>query len=207
MNRRSILFASALLITAGVSTASAQAGMAPHTSFGVLGGVNFASVWGDGVTGAKTRTGAVGGISLDFHLAPHVRLEIDGLYSQQGAKGDFDGDELTLKLDYIQVPVLLKYRFPTHTSVHPFLVLGPYVGFRTKCDLASSGGDSEACVDFFGENAKSTDFGGTAGAGLGFRLGKEELSLSARYNMGFSKIFSSADTKNKSVSVLAGLSF
>jgi hypothetical protein len=206
MNRRSILFASALLITAGVSTASAQVGMGPHTSVGVLGGVNFANVWGDGVTGAKTRTGAVAGLSFDFHLAPHVRLEIDGLYSQQGAKGDFDGDELTLKLDYVQVPVLLKYRFPTHTSVHPFLVLGPYVGFRIKCELAS-GSDSEECVDFFGENAKSTDFGGTVGAGLGFRLGKQELSLSARYSMGFEKIISSADTKNKSVSVLAGLSF
>src|SRR4051812_17839583 len=206
MNRRSIMLASALLITAGVSTASAQAGMVPRTSFGVLGGVNFAKVSGNDVDGAKNRTGAVGGISLDFHLAPQVSLEIDGLYSQQGAKSDFDGDELTLKLDYVQVPVLLKYRFPTHTQVRPFLEVGPSVGFRIKCDL-TAGSAKESCEDFFGEKAKSTDFGGTAGAGVGFKLGRQELSLAARYTMGFSKILSDTDAKNKVFTVLAGLSF
>jgi Outer membrane protein beta-barrel domain len=205
MNRRSILIASALLITAGVSTASAQAGMVPRTSFGVLGGVNFAKVSGNDVDGAKTRTGAVGGISLDFHLAPQVSLEIDGLYSQQGTKSDFDGDDLTLKLDYVQVPVLIKYRFPTHTQLRPFLEVGPYAAFRTKCDL-SSGGETASCEDFFGEKAKSTDFGGTAGAGVGFKLGRQELSLVARYSMGFTKILSDSDVKNKVFSVLAVLS-
>ncbi len=206
MNRRSIVLASALLLTAGLSTASAQMGMAPRTRVGILAGVNFANFSGSDASGAKTRTGGVGGLSFDFHLAPHVGLEIDGLYSQQGAKLSADGGDMTLKLDYVQVPVLLRYRFPTHTSVHPFLAVGPQVGFRVKCKV-EQGSNSANCSDFTGENAKSTDFSGTAAAGIGFGLGKQEFSLQARYNMGFSKVFDSSNVKNKVVSVLAGLSF
>jgi hypothetical protein len=206
MNRRSIVIASALLLTAGLSTASAQVGMVPRTRVGILAGVNFANFSGSDANDAKSRTGAIGGLSFDFHVAPHVGVEIDGLYSQQGAVEPGKGGDLTLKLDYVQVPVLLRYRFPTHTSVHPFLAVGPQVGFRVTCKV-SSGGDSADCSDFTGENAKSTDFSGTAAAGLGFGFGKNELSIQARYNMGFSKVFSDSDVKNKVFSVLAGLSF
>jgi opacity protein-like surface antigen len=206
MNRRSIMIASALLFTAGVSTASAQVDVVPHTSFGVLAGVNFAKLSGSDASGVKTRTGFAGGLSADVHIAPQLGLEIDGLYSQQGAKENLGGEDVTLHLDYIQVPVMLRYRFPTHTPVRPFIVLGPSVGFRIKCGLTTSS-DSATCQDVFAENAKSVDVGGTAGAGVGFKLGRQELSLSARYNMGFTKVFQDSDSKNRVFSVLAGVSF
>jgi len=94
----------------------------------------------------------------------------------------------------------------THTPVRPFVVLGPQVGFRVKCEV-TAGSESASCTGFAGENAKSVDFSGTAGAGLGFKVGKEELSLQARYNMGFTKVLSSSDSKNRVFSVLAGFSF
>jgi opacity protein-like surface antigen len=206
MNRRSIMIASALLITAGVSTATAQVDMAPHPSFGVIVGANFAKLSGSDGNSAKTRTGIMGGISADVHIAPQLGLEIDGLYSQQGAKENLDGQDVTLHLDYVQVPVLLRYRFPTHTPVRPFIVLGPSVGFRVKCELTASS-DSATCNDVFNENAKSVDVSGVVGAGLGFKLGKEELSISGRYSMGFTKVFQDSDSKNRVFSVLAGLSF
>ena len=197
------MIASALLLTAGVSTASAQA-VGPHAQWGVLAGANFAKL--SDADGVDTRTGVVVGLSADFNLASHFGVEIDGLYSQQGAKENGDGDDLTLHLDYVAVPVLLRYNFPTHTTVRPFIVLGPQVGFRVKCE-ASAGGESASCEDFAGENAKSVDFSGTAGAGLGFKVGKEELSLQARYNMGFTKVFEDSDSKNRVFSVIAGFSF
>ena len=203
MNRRSIMIASALLLTAGVSTASAQS-VGPHAQWGVLAGANFAKL--SDASGIKSRTGVVVGLSADFNLANNFGLEIDGLYSQQGAKDSGEGDDLTLHLDYAAIPVLLKYRFPTHTSVSPFVVLGPQVGFRVKCE-ATAGSESASCKDFAGENAKSVDFSGTAGAGVGFKVGKEELSLQARYNMGFTKVFTDSDSKNKVFSVMAGFAF
>jgi hypothetical protein len=210
MNRRSILIASALLLTAGVSTASAQVSVGPSVSFGVLAGANFAKV-SDAGDGINSRTGFVGGLSADFHLPAHFGIEIDGLYSQQGAKGNIGDSEVTIHVDYVQVPVLLRYQFPTGTPVRPFIVLGPQVGFRVKCE-ATSGSESASCKDFAGVNAKSTDFSGTAGAGLGFKLGKSELSVQGRYNLGFTKIFdttesTTSNSKNRVFSVMAGLSF
>ena len=187
-----------------MSTASAQAPFVPHTTWGILAGANFAKL--SDSEGADSRTGFVGGLSADFHLANHFGIEIDGLYSQQGAKENLDGDDFVFHLDYVQVPVLLSYHFPTHTPVRPFIVLGPQVGFRVKCEF-TQGSDSATCEDFAGENAKSVDVSGTVGAGLGFKVGKEELSVQARYNMGFTKVFEDSDSKNRVFSVMAGVSF
>jgi hypothetical protein len=205
MNRRSIMIAAALLITAGVSTAQAQV-PTPSVSIGVLAGANFANFSGSDANGASSRTGIVGGLSVDFTLANNFGLEIDGLYSQQGAKSTFDSGEATLKLDYVQIPVLARINFPTHSPVRPFITVGPSVGFRVKCE-ASSGGNTVSCENLVGQNAKSVDVSGVVGAGLGFKMGKQELSIGARYNMGFTKVFDGSNAKNKVISVLAGLSF
>jgi hypothetical protein len=208
MNRRSIMIASALLLTAGVSTASAQAALVPRTTFGVLAGANFAKMVGDDAEGLDSRTGFVGGLSADFHLGNHFGLEVDGLYSQEGSSiSDGDG---TLKLDYIRVPVLLRYNFPTHTSVRPFVSVGPSLGFKVSCKQ-SIDGDSANCDDFPNTEVKSFDFGGSIGAGVAFKVGKEELSLQGRFMQGFSKPIGtdagSADIKNRNFSVMAGFTF
>jgi hypothetical protein len=204
------MFASAFLLTAGVSAASAQSPVSTHAQWGALAGANFAKL--SDAEGVDTRTAVVVGLSSEFVLANSLGLEIDALYSQQGAKLNLEGDDLTLHLDYIAVPVLFKYRFPTHTSVSPFIVLGPQVGFRVKCE-ATAGDNSASCEEFNsdGENAKAVDFSGTVGAGIGLHVGKEELSLQARYNMGFTKVFNSDseddNSKNRVFSVMAGFAF
>jgi opacity protein-like surface antigen len=204
VNRRTILFASALLLTAGVSTASAQTALVPRVTIGVLAGANFAKLTGDDASGFDSRTGFVGGLSADFHLGHHLGLEVDGLYSQEGASAsDPDG---TLKLDYIRVPVLLRYSFPTHTSVRPFVTVGPSLGFKASCKL-SSGGDSVNCSDVEGMDVKSFDFAGTVGAGLGFKVGKQELSVQGRFNKGFTKVIDGSDAKNQNFALMAGFTF
>ena len=205
MNRRSIIVASALLLTVGVSAASAQS--VPRTSWGIVAGANFAKLTGDDADqiNVKTRTAFVGGITADFHLASHVGIEIDGLYSQEGAKIDLGESDGTLKLDYIRVPVLLRYSFPTHTSVRPFVNIGPSLGFKVGCK--ETAGDESASCDDISTDVKSFDFAGTVGAGIGFKVGKEELSVQARYMQGFSKVIEDSDAKNQNFSIMAGFSF
>jgi len=198
------MFASALLLTAGVSTASAQAAIVPRVTFGVLAGANFAKLTGDDADNLDSRTGFVGGLSADFHLGHHVGLEVDGLYSQEGAS--FSNPDGTLKLDYIRVPVLLRYSFPTHTSVRPFVMVGPSLGFKVSCK-ETSGGDSADCSDVSETDVKSFDIGGSVGAGIGFKVGKQELSVQGRFNKGFSKVITDVDAKNQNFSLMAGFTF
>lgn len=196
------MFASALVL-AGVSTASAQS--VPRTSWGIVAGANFAKLTGDDADGVKTRTGFVGGVTADFHVASNVGLEIDGLYSQEGAKIDLGDSDGTLKLDYVRVPVLLRFNFPTHSTVHPFVNIGPSLGFKVGCK-ETAGSESANCDDI-STDVKSFDFAGTVGAGLGFNVGKQELSVQARFTKGFTKIIEDADAKNQNFSIMAGFSF
>lgn len=209
MNRRSLIVASALLFTAGASTVFAQ-DVVPHPSFGLLAGVDFATLHGSDLdnSGANvsSRTGFVGGVSMRLHLARHVGVEFDGLYSQEGAKLSSDGGVATVKLDYIRVPVLLRFTIPTQTSVHPFLAAGPSFGFKIGCK-ASSGGVSVDCSNSNGLDVKSFDFAGAVAGGVGFRVGTEELSVQARYTYGFSDVSNSSNIKNKNFAVLAGFAF
>lgn len=198
------MFASALLFTAGVSTASAQS--VPRISWGIVAGANFAKLTGGDANGAKTRTGFVGGVTADFHLASQLGLEIDGLYSQEGTKIDIGSSDGTLKLDYIRVPVLLRYSFPTHTSVRPFVNIGPSLGFKISCK-ETAGSDSADCNDISSEDVKSFDIGGSIGAGVAFKVGKEELSVQGRFMKGFSKPIADADLKNQNFSLMAGFKF
>jgi hypothetical protein len=206
MNRRSIVIASALFLSVGATRVLAQ-DVIPKPSFGLLAGANFAKLSGSDISNASNRTGFVGGVSVNFHLASHFHIEIDGLYSQEGAKFTADGaDDETFKLDYIRVPVLLRYNFPTHTSVRPFLTAGPSFGFKVGCK-ETQGGNSQDCSDVEGPDVKSFDFAATAGAGVAFRLGKEEVSVTGRYMKGFSKIISDSDVKNENFSLMAGFAF
>ena len=54
---------------------------------------------------------------------------------------------------------------------------------------------------------KSFDFAGTVGAGLGFGLGKQDLSVQARFTKGFTDIIKDSKLKNQNFSVMAGISF
>jgi hypothetical protein len=199
MNRRTIFVAAAALAIAGAQNASAQVPLVPHPTVGILAGVNLAKLSGNDVTDASNRTGFMGGLFVTFHVANGFGIEPEALFSMQGAKNS--NPDFTVKLDYVQVPVLLRYDVQTHAPAHPYLMVGPSFGFKVQCKI-DSGSASSDCKDF-DVTPKSFDMGGTAGAGVAF--GK--LSVSARYTMGFSKIADNFDAKNRVISVLAGLAF
>jgi hypothetical protein len=171
----------------------------------VLAGANFAKLTGDGIGDVKSRTGFVGGISADFHMSSNFGVEIDALYSQEGTKFSGDGDA-TLKLDYVRVPVLLRLSVPTHSTIHPFFVAGPSLGFKASCK-ESGGGDSTDCSDTEGADVKSFDFAGAVGAGVGFGMGTHEFSVQGRFTKGFTDIIKDSKIKNQNFSVMAGISF
>ena len=217
MHKRLVMLSVAALgLTAAIQSAAAQVPLVPKPSFGILGGINVATLKGNDVTDASNRTGFAGGVFLTLHVSPTFAIEPEALYSQQGAKASDGGDVGTVKLDYIQVPVLLRFDVPTSsTPIHPFFVLGPAASFQVKCDVAGTLNDepfSGSCDDFNdqvegGFKKKSFDWSAVGGAGVAFSLGATNLSVSARYNYGFSDTFEGSDIKNRYFSILAGLSF
>jgi len=148
---------------------TAQAG---KTQFGLKAGVNFASVKVSDGNDYDSRTGFhVGGLA-HIHVADHFAVQPELVFSAQGGKSG----NVELKLNYINIPVLLQYM--TNTGFR--LQTGPQLGFLVSAE--SEFGDVEVDVD---DNFKSIDFSWAFGAGYLFA---SRFGIDARFNLGISDI-------------------
>ena len=79
--------------------------------------------------GGTMRTGLNVGVVAGFQVVPHAPIYFEtGLsFIEKGGKGNFEGRKFTYNLDYLEVPLLLKYdcRLDRDVSIQPFL--GGYV--------------------------------------------------------------------------------
>lgn len=168
------------LIFIGILFFSFSAVQAQEMGFGIKGGLNFATLTGDDIDEADSRTGFHLGLIAEFGLSESFAIQPEILYSAQGAK---DGD-MTWKLDYLTIPVMAKYYATDAFSIEA----GPYIGFNTTSEWDMDG----ETLDLKDET-ESTDFG--IGLGLGYEL-PMGVFFQARYALGLSDIMSDADAKN-----------
>ena len=185
-------------------------------TFGIMAGVNLAKISGDGTDALDSRTGWLGGVFVTFHLTNTFAIQPEALYSQRGASADAgSGFDATIKMDYIDIPVLLRYDIPVVGPIRPFFVAGPAFGIQAKCAISGEGEGVSASVDCDQLNEdpeasfdpKTFDLSGVVGAGLDFRLGGHTLMLGARYQHGFSDVVKDASAKSRTWSIVAGLGF
>ncbi|MFD0975298.1 porin family protein [Salinimicrobium gaetbulicola] len=168
------------LIFIGLLFFSVSALQAQEMGFGIKGGVNFASLNGDDADGWDGRTSFHLGLLAEFGLSEKFAIQPEILYSAQGA----EEEDLTLKLDYLTIPVMAKYYATDAFSIEA----GPYIGFNTKAEFDMDGDTMDVK-----DETESTDFG--IGLGLGYEL-PMGVFFQARYAMGLSDIASDGDIKN-----------
>jgi hypothetical protein len=209
LRRRTLV--SALVLS--VVTASAALAQKSEVHFGVLAGAAFAKVGGSDVTGdVKTRVGIAAGGFVTIGISKNFAIEPEALYVQKGAKRTETGETFKIKISYVEVPVLLKLRFPGNSGgvVVPHIYAGPYLGFKAGCNITGTSGSvtlSAKCEDqAFDFKVKSTDFGATFGGGVD--VGRAIIDV--RYDLGFSKIPDSStdnNVKNRVFYLLVGWTF
>jgi hypothetical protein len=191
-------------------------------TIGIMAGVNYATVNQDPQSSEVTfayKVGLVAGAFLGFQVTPEFSIEPQALYSQKGSKVTGTGTNSSLeggiRITYIEVPVLGKFWIPvSNTQMRPFVFAGPEVEFKVSCTaegaiLAVTG--SADCDQTGSEiKLKSTDFGATAGAGIQFKAGNQDVRVDARYTLGLTDINDSGDTrkiKNRAFAATVGLGF
>jgi Outer membrane protein beta-barrel domain len=192
----------AIALVGAASAASAQG-----LEFGVKGGLSVAEFAGganDFDESEGSRKGLVAGAFVAVPLAGPLSFQPEALFAQKGSAYDFPDLDTTVKLDYVEVPLLLKARFGV--GVRPYFFAGPYVGLRLSAKAhGNAGADGADDVDLENET-KGTDYGVVGGAGV--ELGR--LLVEARYARGLGGIASDAiddDIDNAVWSVLVGLRF
>lgn len=174
---------------------------------GFKGSMNIATLYDSDVE-TDSRIGLSAGIftSLDIPNSP-VSIQPELLYSQKGAKetGTFNGDEYTVttKLDYIELPVLAKFRFVNTEPMTPHVYFGPYLGYNlnAKAEVEGNGGSIGGNIE---DSINDIDFGMVVGAGLEI----QQFLLGVRYSPGFTEIgdeSNNLDAKNSVISITAGI--
>lgn len=164
---------------------------------GILGGLNINEIKGSNVDFEPRNGYTIGAaFTIDIPVLP-ISIQPEIMYSTKGA--DFDGG--SIRLDYIEVPVLLKYDIIPAGPVRPAILAGPYVGFNTFADIRGSFGA------FTIENqVAETDLGGV----VGLEVKVLKLFFGARYSAGINDVFtddSGVTGKNGTVNIFAGLNF
>lgn len=170
-------------------------------SFGVKGGVNFATISGNDIDSPESRTSFHVGVVAEFPLADIFSIQAEALYSGQGFDFDFDGpdgDKAELQLDYINVPVLAKVYVTKGLSIEA----GPQFSFliNEEVDLNPNSDDG----DFDMDEAETFEFGVAAGLTFQTEMG---LFATGRYNVGLTEIYKDVDAKNSVFQLGIGYKF
>ncbi|MGV3460567.1 MAG: porin family protein [Flavobacterium sp.] len=181
-------------------------------SWGVKGGVNFANLNGDDFGDADSRTSFHVGALVEFPLAEIFSLQVEALYSGQGAARSYtvsnpldpefgERKDAELQLDYINVPVLAKvYLFKGFS-----LEAGPQFSFLVNdeydTDPTGNNGDSPSP---YRDSLNTFEFGAVGGLSFTTEMG---LFAYARYNQGISDIADDVKVNNSVFQLGLGYKF
>lgn len=177
-------------------------------------GLNFAGFNASGISGV-TFSGhaglAIGG-EVEHGLGSQLFLRVGLVYSMRGSAFDATGSgggTGTIKLNLIEVPAMVGYRFATGTRVVPYVMGGAQLGFKSGCTV-EGGGTSADCNTSLGGTVPSTDVGLTFGGGVGLPAGSGTLKVDARYLVGLTNLVSAAGSgslKDKGVTLAVAYMF
>jgi hypothetical protein len=193
-------------------------------TFGVKGGVTVSTISGAGdaelpegvVSSTSSRTGFIAGGSLLVAFTGALGIQTEVLYTQKGATsaltmtsgGATAAVNATVRLSYIEVPVLFRYTAGQPGKARPFVYAGPSVAFKVGAHgsgTASGGGMSQSLDEDLSDEINGVDAGIAIGGGVEFG----RLTVDARFTEGLVNVFKVANGgfKNRTFVVMAGVRF
>lgn len=193
------------------------------TPFGIFqvgaeGGVSISSFVGDDADDPKNRTGGYGG--LTFILQPNksaVGFQTGAMYVQKGAKVNDDGIAGAIRIDYVEVPVLLRVGVPLSAGFSPTVLVGGSLAWRVRCRVAASVGNIDASANCDDDNGlggglgiKRFDGGLSGGVEFPITMGGRYIFVpSVRYTRGLTSLSDAdgTDMKNSSIQIGLGIRF
>ncbi len=145
--------------------------MAQTFSFGPKAGINISNYSGGDINSDAKVGYHIGGL-LNFGFGEIFSIQPEVLFSTQGAKVENAGSKTNYKINYLNVPVMLKFRIANGFYIEG----GPQAGFRLSENIPD-----QTINDF----AKQLDL--SAGAGLGYQS-DAGIGIGLRYMAGLSKV-------------------
>ncbi len=186
-----------------------------NTGFGIKGGVNFTNLYTDDVNDNNMLTSFNVGVFATLPLTGNLAIQPEVNFSRKGAELVYDNlfasGTAKFKLNYIEVPVLLKINITDNFNIHA----GPYLAYLINAQVTneSSGGSFDFEENFDNDDFEKFDYGLSGGLGFDFT----SISIGARYNYGLATIgkertiagnsYRFPDSKNSAISLYVALKF
>lgn len=183
---------------------------AQEISGGVKGGVGFSKVVFSEESvdiGLNSRTGVIAGGFLTWPVTSRFDIQPEVLFAMKGSEFDEVGVEGEIQLNYLDIPVLFRYRAPASATSTVVLFGGPSLGLNLSADARGEFFGSEQEEDISDE-VTTFDFGIVIGAG--FEVGR--FTIDGRYTWGLTNINDSVSdpeltVHNRAFAILAGFRF
>ena len=167
---------------------------------GIKAGLNLAMLTLDkSELDSSSKAGFTAGVMVEIPMTKKFSLQPEIMYSQQGTKTSFsDSDvtnsnyESTIKLNYLNIPVMLKYYVIEGLSVQA----GPQIGILLKANNKYKdnflGYDNQESFDL---KEYSSGIDTSVNVGLGYQF-KDKFYTDLRYNISYSNVFKDGETNH-----------
>src|SRR5262245_45540317 len=220
--RQLLVSAAALVLAAAVAPATAGS----ITGYGVRTGVAASTIHGDvGVTiPSESRAGFSGSLFCRFSLSRLFSIQPEVGWTSKGDQGDLGitfiptaGPVVTpqaitmsfeRRIDYLEIPLLLRVGMPNGSAFEPYLLAGPQVAFRTGSGMDSQFSGAPVAMGarrirparifeqvgtFDDPHFRNVDWSAIAGGGLAVGHAPFRVLVESRYALGLVGIFPDTD--------------
>ncbi len=176
-------------------------------SLGVKAGFSSSSFRGATINDISRRNLATMGAYFNYAPKKGVfSLQPEVLYSPKGSTFSYAGVRYEYKLNYIEVPLLLKFSIPINATFFPNVFVGPQAGFRLSEKRSVILANGNQIVNT--EKTNGIDYGGVFGGGIDIKFDNVVLGFDGRYMLGLNELKSADefnDIKNGSFSLNFGI--
>ncbi len=200
-----------IVVLFAVSTVvMASSARAAHWHLGAIGGINWADI--TEVDETSMKPGFSGGAFVGADFTPSVTARVEILYTQKGTdrneNPEFSGQDTTVKLDYVEFPILLVFDLNNSESSEFSLIAGPSFGYNVVAEEELEDGS----IADYSDDVNT--FEASVVVGAEFEKIQESMSffVDTRITLGLTGILDNAASaydgvKNIGFGVLVGLKF
>lgn len=157
-------------------------------SIGPKAGLSINSFSGDSAGNVSANTAWAGGLFMNLHLLDFLAIQPELLIHQKGATQTINNVSNEIKINYFEVPILLKIMIPVEKHIYPHVFVGPSFSYNMNGTFASKNTETGTELVFNEGDIKKSDTGGILGAGIDFETNHLYINLDGRYGVGFNDI-------------------
>lgn len=180
-----------LMLAAVLVSMSAMA----QVQFGVKAGFDMTNFWGSDTKHGMAPNYQIGGL-MEYKFNDKFAISPEVVFAAQGGKFNHQ----TFNVNYINVPVLMKYYINPNVAID----FGPQLGINVYSKVTADAAGTKTTTDWK-DRTKAVDLG--LGLGATYNL-TEHAFLQARYTLGLTAVYDGGgDAKNGNIQIAFGWKF